>query len=47
MKKSFKAVEAKRRLIAGGIIVGIDPGKASQLSVVLELNGFQMGNPDS
>lgn len=45
MKKSFKALEEKRRLIAGRIIVGIDPGKASPPAVVLDENGFQMGKP--
>jgi len=45
MKKSYKALEAKRRTIAGKIIIGIDPGKSSHQALVLDAYGFQMGKP--
>lgn len=45
MKKSYQALEEKRRRIVGKIIVGIDPGKASHQALVLDENGFQMGKP--
>lgn len=47
MKKSYQALEDKRRAIAGKIIIGIDPGKASHQAVVLDEHGFQIGKPFS
>lgn len=45
MKKSYKALEEKRRMIAGTIIIGIDPGKTSHQAVVQDPYGITMGKP--
>ena len=43
MKKSYQALAAKRRFIAGKLIVGIDPGKFSHQAVVQDEHGIQLG----
>ena len=43
MKKSYQALQVKRRFIAGKLIVGIDPGKFSHQAVVQDADGLTLG----
>lgn len=45
MNKSYQALETKRLLIAGKIVVGIDPGKLSHQAVVQDAHGITIGKP--